>query len=99
MGKPTIPILYRLEDDIVEVLPYFLYEVSIYNTTKSMVELRATQFYKSDKFLNIKDKVTEIKYKGHSMTRHVTVLGVTEEFVRENKLSLYQVKSKKKKRK
>jgi hypothetical protein len=64
-----------------------------------MVELRATQFYKSDKFLNIKDKVTEIKYKGHSMTRHVTVLGVTEEFVRENKLSLYQVKSKKKKRK
>lgn len=77
-------------------MPYFLYEVSIYKITKNMAALMASQFYKSDKPLTIKNDVTVKKYKDYSIVRYVDVLGVTEEFVEENNLPIYEPKNKKK---
>lgn len=96
MEKPTVPQTYLLEDNRVEILPYFLYEVSVYKITKNMAALMASQFYKSDEALTIKKDVTIKKYKDYSIVRYVDVLGVTKEFVEENNLPIYESKVKKK---
>lgn len=96
MEKPTIPQIYLFGDSRVEILPYFLYEVSIYKIAKNMAALMASQLYKSDKALTIKKDVTVKKYKDHSIVRYVDVLGVTKEFVEENNLPIYESKVKKK---
>ena len=77
-------------------MPYFLYEVSVYKITKNMAALMASQFYKSDKALTIKNDVTVKRYKDYSIVRYVDVLGVTKEFVEENNLPIYEPKTKKK---
>lgn len=96
MEKPTIPQTYLLEDNRVEILPYFLYEVSIYKITKDTAALMASQFYKSEKALTLKKDVTIKRYKDYSIVRYVDVLGVTQEFVEENNLPTYESKVKKK---
>lgn len=96
MEKPIIPQTYLLGDNRVEILPYFLYEVSVYKITKNMAALMASQFYKSDKALTINKDVTVKKYKDYSIVRYVDVLGVTKEFVEENNLPTYESKVKKK---
>lgn len=96
MEKPTAPQTYLFGEDRVEILPYFLYEVSVYKITKNMVAIMASQFYKSDKALTIKEDVTIKEYKDYSVVRCVDVLGVTKEFVEENNLPIYEPKVKKK---
>ncbi len=96
MEKPTVPRTYLLQGNRVEVMPYFLYEVSIYKITKNMAALMASQFYKSDKSLTIRNDVTVKKYKDYSIVRYVDVLGVAKEFVEENDLPIYEPKNKKK---
>lgn len=99
MEKHTVPKTYRLGDKQVEVMPYFLYNVSVYKITKDVASLLFSQFYKSDKALNIKREVTSRKYKGYSIVRYIDILGVTKEFVEENNLPLYEIKKKSLKRK
>lgn len=96
MEKPTVPTTYLLQGNRVEILPYFLYEVSVYKITKNMAALMGSQFYKSDKLLTIKEDVTIKKFKDYSVVRHVDILGVTKEFVEENNLPIYEAQTKKK---
>lgn len=96
MAKPTVPTTYRLQGNRVEIMPYFLYEVSIYKITKNMVSLIDSQFYKSDRQLTIKKNTTVKKYKEYSIVRYVDVLGVTKEFIKENNLPIYEINIKKK---
>ena len=96
MEKPIIPQTYLFGGNRVEILPYFLYEVSVYKIIKNMAALMASQFYKSDKALTIEKDVTVKKYKDYSIVRYVDVLGVTKEFVEENNLPTYESKVKKK---
>lgn len=96
MEKPTIPKTYLLQDNRVEILPYFLYEVSVYKITKNMVALMGSQFYKSNQLLTIKEDVTVKKYKDYSVVRYVDILGVTKEFMEENHLPIYEAQVKKK---
>ncbi len=96
MEKPIIPQTYLFGDNRVEILPYFLYEVSVYKITNNMAALMASQFYKSDKVLTIKKDVTVKRYGDYSIVRYVDVLGVTKEFVEENSLPIYESKVKKK---
>ena len=96
MEKLTIPKTYLLRGNRVEVLPYFLYEVSVYKITKNMAAIMGSQFYKSDKLLTIKNDVTVQKHKDYDIVRYVDILGVTQEFVDENNLPLYEAKQKKK---
>lgn len=99
MEKPTIPETYLLQGNRVEIMPYFLYEVSVYKVTKNMVALMGSQFYKSDRLLTIKKDVTVKKCKDHSIVRYVDILGVTKEFVEENNLPIYEAQIKKKRNK
>lgn len=76
--------LFRFGNDKIEVLPYFLYEVTIYQISKSMVRLLESKYYKSDKLLNVKD--TAIRYKNYSLVRNITLLAAPIEFIKENNL-------------
>lgn len=96
MEKHIIPTSYRFGSNRVEIMPYFLYEVSIYKITKNMVCLVDSCFYKSDKLLKIKKDTTIIKHLNYSIVRFINILGVTEEFVEDNLLPIYENKSKKK---
>lgn len=98
MEKPTIPTTYLLHGNRVEIMPYFLYEVSIYKITNNMAFLLDSQLYKSDSFLTIKEVVSTKKYKHYSIVRYVNVLGVTREFVEENNLTILEQKKNKKKK-
>lgn len=99
MEKPTVPTTYLFHGDRVEIMPYFLYEVSVYKITKNMAALMGSQFYKSDKPLTIKKDSTIKKYKDYSVVRYVDILGVTKEFVEENNLPIYEIKKKRNKKK
>lgn len=76
--------LFRFGNDKIEVLPYFLYEVTIYQISKNMVRLLESKYYKSDKLLNVKD--TAIRYKNYSLIRNITLLAAPIEFIKENNL-------------
>lgn len=91
--------IYLIGDNKVEIMPYFLYEVSIYKITKNMASLMDSQLYKSDKVLKVRNDITVKKYRDHSIVRYVTILGVTKEFVEENDLPIYKKKLIKRKKK
>ena len=91
--------IYLIGDNKVEIMPYFLYEVSIYKITKNMASLMDSQLYKSDKVLKVRNDVTVKKYRDYSIVRYVTILGVTKEFVEENDLPIYKKKLTKRKKK
>lgn len=93
MEKPTETTNYRFGDDKIEVMPYFLYEVTIYQICKSMARLLESKYYKSDKLLKVKD--TAIKYSDYSIVRNITLLAAPIEFIKENNLQEYQLKKKK----
>lgn len=91
--------IYLIGDNKVEIMPYFLYEVSIYKITKNMAYLIDSQLYKSDKVLKVRNDVTVKKYRNYSIVRYITILGVTKEFVEENDLPIYKKKLTKRKKK
>lgn len=97
MEKPTITTSYLLKDNRVVVMPYFLYEVSIYKITKNTATIIASKFFKSDKLLSIKKPTTVKKYRNYLVVRYIDILGVTKEFIEDNSLPLYQLKTKKRK--
>ena len=91
--------IYLIGDNKVEIMPYFLYEVSIYKITKNMASLMDSQLYKSDKVLKVRNDITVTKYRAYSIVSYVTILGVTKEFVEENDLPIYKKKLTKRKKK
>lgn len=93
MEKPTKITSYRFGDDKIEVMPYFLYEVTIYQISKNMARLLESSYYKSDKLLKIKD--TAIKYKDYSIVRNITLLAAPIEFIKNNNLQEFQLRKKK----
>lgn len=99
MAKPIIPTTYLLHGNRVEIMPYFLYEVSVYKITKNMASLMGSCYYKSDKILTIKDDVTIKKINNCNIIRYVDLLAVTKEFVEENNLPMYDENIKKKPKK
>lgn len=99
MAKPTIPVSYRFGENRIEPMPYFLYEVSIYKVTKNMAGLLDSKYYKSDKLLKIKDEVTCKKFKDYQIIRYIDLLGAPMEFIKENKLPIYELRKPSKKKK
>lgn len=99
MEKLTIPTTYLLQGNIVETMPYFLYEVSVYKIAKNIAALIGSRFYKSDKLLKIKNDLTVKKFKDYKVVRYINILGVPKEFVEENNLPIYEAKPKKKPKK
>jgi hypothetical protein len=98
MVKPTtIPVLYRFGESKVEILPYFLYEVTIYKIFKDRAVLLDSALYKACKLLSFKKEVKSKHYKNYSIVKTINLLGVTQDFVDENHLPKYEpIKSKNK---
>lgn len=87
------PVTYRFENSQIEVLPYYLYEVSVDKLWKNGFCCLKSRFFKSNKFLNIKD--TEVKYyDGYSIVRSITLMGAPYSFIKERNLPIYKLYSK-----
>ena len=95
MEKPTNSELYLFGNDKIELLSYFLYEVTIYEITKNRVRLLASKYYKSNKELKLKGSISK-KYRNKLIIKNVSLLGVPFEFIKEKKLKKYQPLKKKK---
>ena len=87
------PKIYRFGHNLVEILPYFLYEVTVYKITKNTVAIVNSQYYKSSKLLNIKKDTLIVRRNGHIIVTYLNVLGVTQEFLENNNLQLYLKKN------
>ena len=94
MEKHTEIISYRFGDNKIEILPYFLYEVTIYQISKGMARLLESKYYKSNKVLNLKKNKSCKKYKNFSIVRYIDLLAAPVEFIKENKLQEYKLKKK-----
>lgn len=92
MVKP----LYQYNEDKIESMPYFLYEISYYKIEKNMAGLLDFKYFKSDKLLNIKNKIECKRYKNYLIIRYINLIGAPIEFIKENNLQLYELKKKKK---
>ena len=97
MEKHTNPILYRFGDNKVEILPYFLYDVSIYKITKDTAFCLESCYYKSDKLLNIKKETISKKFLNYSIVKYISIIGVTKQFAEDNHLPIWELKKRKKK--
>lgn len=106
MAKPTLRMkdhsgqehkTYLYEGTRIEVLPYFLYEVSIYKYWNSGACMLGSKFFKSDKLLNLKYYRKVENHDGFSIEKEVTLMGAPSQFIREKKLPEYKpiIKTKK----
>lgn len=98
---PTVdkPITYRYQDEQIEVLPYFLYEVSLYRIAPMRANILSTRYYTSDKLLNVKEVEVVKRFKNFNIERFITLLGAPQSFIEENNLPIYELKRKQTKKK
>lgn len=92
------PITYRYEGCQIEVLPYFLYEVSIYESHRNRFNVLDSKMYTSNKFLKVKTRTTLRKTKEYEIVRFIDLLGAPMSFIKENNLPIYELTSKRKKK-
>ena len=92
-------VTYRYEDSQLKVLPFFLYEVSVYRISQNRISSLSCTLYKSDKFLNTKERETVKRFKNFSIDRFITLLGAPMSFIEENNLPIFEFKKPKKKTK
>lgn len=90
-------ITYRYEDCQIEVLPYFLYEVSIYRIALMRANILSTRYYTSDKLLKVKEVEVIKHFKNFNIKRFITLLGAPKSFIEENNLPIYELKTNRKK--
>lgn len=88
---------YKYGDFRVEILPYFLYELSINKYWKNGFSTLEHKLIRSNKPLKIKTYSEVRPYKGSLIEREISVLAVTEDFLRENNLPEYSLNVKHKK--
>lgn len=107
MGKHTLQTndlsgnkkLYEYEGGLVEVLPTFTYEVSLHKYWKNGYCFLGSQLYKADRLLHLKGNCVITKYKGYRIEKEIVLIGVPEEFIKEQQLKIYELKPKIKKSK
>lgn len=84
---------YRFENNQIEILPYFLYEVSLDKLWEGGSCCLKSRLFKSSKFLKVKD--TEVKhYNGYNIVRSITLMGAPYGFIKEHNLPIYKLHSK-----
>lgn len=94
MVEPTTSESYRFKDNKIKVMPYFLYEISIYKITKNMVNMLDSKYFKSNKLLGICNEYN--KFRNNLIVKYVDLLGAPIEFIKENNLPLYELRNYKK---
>lgn len=90
---------YRYQDNQIEVLPYFLYEVDLYSISPKRTKILLSRYYTSDKFLNVKEVEVVKRFKNFNIQRFITLLGAPISFIEENNLPIYELKKSYKKKK
>lgn len=95
MDEHTQSELYLFGNNKIEVLPYFLYEVTVYELSRNMARLLASNYYKTDRVLTIKRNASK-RYKNKLYIKNVDLLGAPFDFIKENKLKKYQPVKRKK---
>ena len=87
---------YKYEGGIVELLPTFMYEVTLSKYWNNGFCQLGSKLYKADRLLHIKDNCIVTKYDGYSIEKEISLVGVPQEFVDEMNLPLYVSKPNKK---
>lgn len=87
---------YRYEGYQIEVLPYFLYEVSIYRCCKDRFNVLNNKMFTSNKFLNLKTREVLKRTKDYELVRFIDLLGAPQSFIEENNLPIYELINKRK---
>lgn len=89
------PILYEYNGNLVEELPYFLYEVCIYKISLNNANLLSSKYYTSNKLVKLKDIVIMYRFKDFNIQRFISLIGAPRQFIRENNLKIHKVKKRK----
>ena len=86
------PITYRYQDDQIEVLPTFLYEIDLYFVSPQRTNLLSCKYYTSDRLLNINEVKVIKRFKNFNIKRFITLLGAPISFIEENNLPIYELR-------
>lgn len=89
-NQENIPIGHIFDNQIIEVMPYFIYEISLNKYWKNGYCVLAHKFYKSNKLLNISDEIKH--YDDYIISKEIVLLGAPENFIKD--LPIYQLKKK-----
>lgn len=81
---------YIFKDVLVRAVPYFLYEVCMYKYCSSGFCMLGSRLFRTDKLLNIKKASKLHHYKGYSIEKEISLIGVPYKFIRENNLPEYK---------
>ena len=87
--------IYRLNGYQVEIMPYYLYDFSVYEHTKDYSRCLIQRYYKANKYFKI--PYESIKRNGVLIEREVNLIGAPIEFIIDNNLPIYELEKKKKK--
>lgn len=87
---------YEYEGGLVELLPTFMYEVTLNKYWNNGYCLLGSKSYKADRLLHLKNNCIITKYDGYLIEKEVSLVGVPQEFVDEMNLPLYVSKPNKK---
>lgn len=90
---------YKYEEEPVELLSTFTYEVILSKYWKNGFCQLGSKFYKADRLLHIKNNCIVTKYEGYNITKEISLVGVPQEFIDEMNLPPYVPKPKKKSKK
>lgn len=89
---------YRYDNYQIEVLPYYLYVIDVYKLWKNGACLLSSRRFKSDRFLKVTNTEKWKKFDGYEIRRGIYLEGAPIDFIKENKLPLYHLNSKSKKK-
>lgn len=86
MAKPinlenTLTGIKIFENQRIETMPYFIYEVSINKYWKNGFCVLGHKFYKSNKLLKTKDKIRY--YDNYIISKEIILLGGPEQFTKD----------------
>lgn len=77
----------------------FLYEICINLYWKSGFCILENKIFQTDKLLNIKKYSISKRYKNYIVKKELSIIGVPKEFIDENNLPIYELNTKKHKKK
>lgn len=84
-------MLYKDNRSIVEVLPKFLYEISIYVIFKKRAELLYSKMISSNKELKIKKDVKIVeKTKNYTIVKYLELLGAPQSYMERKGFKLVE---------
>lgn len=83
---------------LIEALPYFLYEMSLYWMSSRRSNMLCCKYYISDRPLKVKSVEVVKRFKNFHLERFITLLGAPMSFIEDNNLQVYEPKQTKKKK-